>query len=165
MAQPGQPSALRQKFGIQKRTSSLRLSTRTLNVYREAFSAIDKKGEGSITKDQLKTVLGKLGQKPTDEELDSMMNLDPNSNGRLQFSTFAKLMSTRMPEDQQNEELKEVFDVFDKGSDGTVSLSEIKAILSEVYEESFDDLQELIGIRGDRIDFATFKKLMNGEKF
>jgi len=94
-----------------------------------------------------------------------MMNLDPNSNGRLQFSTFAKLMSTRMPEDQQNEELKEVFDVFDKGADGTVSLSEIKAILSEVYEESFDDLQELIGIRGDRIDFATFKKLMNGEKF
>src|SRR5690349_3350274 len=56
-----EPTFLRQKFGIQKRSSSLRLSSRTLNVYKEAFSAIDKKGEGSINKDQLKTVLDKLG--------------------------------------------------------------------------------------------------------
>lgn len=55
--------------------------------------------------------------------------------------------------------------MFDKGPDGTVSLTEIKAILSEVYDESFDDLQELIGLKGDRIDFETFKRLMTGGKF
>jgi len=160
-----EPSFLRSKFGIQKRSSSLKLSTRTLNVYKEAFSAIDKKGEGAIDKHQLKTVLDKLGQKPTDADLETMMSLDPACNGKLQFSTFAKLMSTRMPEEQQEGELKEVFDVFDQDADGNVSLTEIKAILSEVYEESFEDLQELIGIKGDRIDFATFKKMMTGDKF
>lgn len=86
-------------------------------------------------------------------------------------------MSTRMPEDQQTEELRvwflnasfwqfqQVFDVFDQAPDGTVSLTEIKAILSEVYDESFEDLQELIGIKGDRINFETFKRLMTGDKF
>jgi Ca2+-binding EF-hand superfamily protein len=58
---PQQPSTLRAKFGIQKRSSSLKLSSRTLNVYKEAFSAIDKSGTGSINKTQLKTVLSKLG--------------------------------------------------------------------------------------------------------
>lgn len=56
-----QPSVLRAKFGVQKRSSSLKLSCRTLNVYKEAFSAIDKNNEGYINKNQLKTVLSKLG--------------------------------------------------------------------------------------------------------
>lgn len=56
-----QPSVLRAKFGVQKRSSSLKLSCRTLNVYKEAFSAIDKNNEGFINKNQLKTVLSKLG--------------------------------------------------------------------------------------------------------
>jgi Ca2+-binding EF-hand superfamily protein len=55
------PSSLRAKFGVQKRSSSLKLSSRTLNVYKEAFCAIDKTGTGSINKTQLKTVLSKLG--------------------------------------------------------------------------------------------------------
>lgn len=38
-----------------------------------------------------------------------MMNLDPHAQGKLQFNTFAKLMSTRMPEDQQVEELRVCF--------------------------------------------------------
>lgn len=98
-----QPSVLRAKFGVQKRSSSLKLSSRTLNVYKEAFSAIDKNNEGYINKNQLKTVLSKLGlliievfqafhlnslgQKPTDQEIEQMMGLESNEEGELQFHT------------------------------------------------------------------------------
>jgi len=71
-----------------------------------------------------------------------------------------------MPIEQQRDELKEVFDIFDKDQNGTVSLAEIKAVLSEVYEEDFDDLNDLIGMgKNDRIDFNAFVKMMVGEKF
>jgi Ca2+-binding EF-hand superfamily protein len=57
--------------------------------------------------------------------------------------------------------------VFDKDSNGTVSLAEIKAVLSEVYDENFDDLQELIGMKSTngRLNFQQFVKLMTGSQF
>lgn len=58
---PPESSSLRQKFGLQKRSSSLRLSSRTLDAYKEAFNAIDKRGTGRIDRKELQVVLGKLG--------------------------------------------------------------------------------------------------------
>jgi Ca2+-binding EF-hand superfamily protein len=57
--------------------------------------------------------------------------------------------------------------VFDKDSNGTVSLAEIKAVLSEVYDENFDDLQDLVGMKtvNGRLDFNMFVKLMTGAQF
>lgn len=59
---PPEASSLRQKFGLQKRTSSLRLSSRTLDAYKEAFNAIDRRRTGRIDRKELEVVLGKLGK-------------------------------------------------------------------------------------------------------
>lgn len=45
-----------------------------LTEYREAFSLFDKDGSGSITNDELGTVMESLGQHPTEEELNDMIN-------------------------------------------------------------------------------------------
>eukprot|EP01126_Amoeba_proteus_P035492 TRINITY_DN3583_c0_g1_i1.p1 TRINITY_DN3583_c0_g1~~TRINITY_DN3583_c0_g1_i1.p1 ORF type:complete len:165 (+),score=32.89 TRINITY_DN3583_c0_g1_i1:179-673(+) len=163
MTTPTETSVLRQKFGLQKKSSSLRMSSRTLGAFKEAFSAIDKKGVGKIDQTELEVVLSKLGQKPTEEELQSILSLDPVNNGELSFATFAQIMGQRMPIEQQTDELMEVFKVFDKDADGCVALADIKEVLADVYGESFDDFEELVGLDVDRIDFDTFKKMMLGE--
>lgn len=61
--------------------------------------------------------------------------------------------------------MQEVFKVFDKDADGCVAIADIKQVLSDVYGESFDDLEELLGGKVTRIDFDTFRKMMTGEAF
>ena len=47
---------------------------RCIAEYREAFYLFDKDGDGSISRWELGTVMRSLGQKPTDAELQAMIN-------------------------------------------------------------------------------------------
>jgi hypothetical protein len=46
-----------------------------------------------------------------------------------------------------------------------VAVADIKQVLSDVYGEAFDDLEELLGGKVTRIDFEMFRKMMTGEPF
>ena len=50
----------------------------------------DSDGDGRVTKDELRTSMRKMGQNPTEEELDHMMSeLDANGNGlSIDLCTF-----------------------------------------------------------------------------
>ena len=56
-----------------------------LNVYfaefREAFSLFDKDGDGTITTEELGIVMRSLGQNPTEDELQIMLN-EVDSDGK-----------------------------------------------------------------------------------
>ena len=55
---------------------------------------IDLDGSGGLDKEELATVMRSLGQKPSDEELDEMLEQDnPDGDGELDFSEFLKLMT------------------------------------------------------------------------
>ena len=48
--------------------------TARLTEFREAFSLFDKNGDGSISSKELGIVMRSLGQNPTDDELQDMIN-------------------------------------------------------------------------------------------
>ena len=62
--------------------------------YEEAFSLFDKNGDGTITVNELATVMRSLGSNPTNSELQDMINeVDSDGNGTLEFDEFCQLMA------------------------------------------------------------------------
>eukprot|EP01123_Difflugia_compressa_P001491 TRINITY_DN1176_c0_g1_i3.p1 TRINITY_DN1176_c0_g1~~TRINITY_DN1176_c0_g1_i3.p1 ORF type:complete len:161 (+),score=37.26 TRINITY_DN1176_c0_g1_i3:113-595(+) len=156
--------ALRERFGLHRRSSSLRVSQHTLNVYKEAFVVFDKKGTGTIAADALKKLLKSLGQDVKDEEVKAILELDTSSSDAISFDAFVKLMAARMDDTEQEEELLAVFEAIDQDKDGLISMNELKDTLESVLGEKLDDIQDLIGEtkQNNKLDFTEFKKLMTG---
>jgi len=155
---------LRERFGLHRRSSSLRVSQHTLNVYREAFGVFDRKGSGKIGADALKKLLKTLGQDVKDDEVKAILNLDGTAPDAISFEAFVKLMAARMDDTEQEEELKAVFEALDQDNDGLISILELKDTLESVLGETLDDIEDLIGETKNRgkLDFMEFKSLMSG---
>ena len=59
------------------------------------FNKFDQNGDGLITIDDLKKMMESLGEQLTDFQLHDMMNeISPNTDGIINFSAFAKLVSS-----------------------------------------------------------------------
>lgn len=59
----------------------------------EAFKVFDKNGDGHISKSELQNVLQSIGEKLTEEELDTMFNEVSNGKGEISIEQFAALLS------------------------------------------------------------------------
>lgn len=60
-----------------------------------AFSKFDLDGSGFITSDELKSILSKIGQFYSDNEINAMIaTVDVNKDGKLSLEEFSKLMTT-----------------------------------------------------------------------
>ena len=60
---------------------------------RDAFAVFDKDGSGSISRNELKTLMKNLGQSLSDAELDAMMDeVDTDGNGEIDFQEFKQMM-------------------------------------------------------------------------
>ena len=57
--------------------------------YREAFSLFDKNGDGTVSTNELGTIMRSLGQTPTEAELrDIIANVDKNGKEKLFIPSF-----------------------------------------------------------------------------
>ena len=80
--------------------------TRCKNI----FNQFDKDGTGRIDRFELRVVLerifhSELGQRPTEEELFSMINeVDENNTGKIEFSEFLKLYGKHNKANRDEEE-------------------------------------------------------------
>ena len=65
-------------------------------AFKETFDLYDKNGDGHITKDELREVLGKLGQKPSDAEIAEFIKVcDTDKNGTIEFKEFCRHLVTK----------------------------------------------------------------------
>ena len=104
------------------------LTRRQVKEFKDAFAIFDKDGGGSITTQELGDVMRSLGQKPTNQELETMVReIDADGNGEIDFPEFLTMMLRKMNEGNPEKELMDVFMVFDKDGSGTISAEELRS--------------------------------------
>ncbi|KAL5018743.1 hypothetical protein ScPMuIL_004465 [Solemya velum] len=132
---------------------------------KEAFYLFDKDDDGTITADELGTVMRSLGQDPTEAELQDMMNeVDADGNGTIDFEEFLQMMARKMKDSDNEEELREAFRVFDQDGNGYISAAELRHVMTNLGETLTDDeVDEMIreaDVDGDGMvnyeDFMSF---------
>ncbi|KAK2497743.1 hypothetical protein MC885_007895 [Smutsia gigantea] len=104
---------------------------------REAFSLFDKDGDGTITTQELGTIMRSLGQNPTEAELRGMVGeIDHDSSGTVDFPEFLGMMAKQMQGRDSEEEVHEAFRTFDKHDNGFVSAAELRHLMTTQLRRS-----------------------------
>ncbi|VDL57648.1 unnamed protein product [Hymenolepis diminuta] len=117
-----------------------RLTHEQIAELREAFSLLDKDGDGSITTKELGTFMRSLGQNPTEAELKAMINEgDMDVSGTIDFPEFLTLMTRKMKETDEEEEMNETFRVFDRDGNGYISAAELRHIMMNLGQKLTDE--------------------------
>ncbi|XP_017588782.1 PREDICTED: troponin C, skeletal muscle [Corvus brachyrhynchos] len=154
------------------------LSEEMIAEFKAAFDMFDADGGGDISTKELGTVMRMLGQNPTKEELDAIIEeVDEDGSGTIDFEEFLVMMVRQMKEDakgKSEEELANCFRVFDRShpsltllTDGFIDIEELGEILratgEPVTDEDIEDMMKDSDKNNDgRIDFDEFLKMMEG---
>uniref|UniRef100_A0A4W5LC83 Troponin C, slow skeletal and cardiac muscles n=1 Tax=Hucho hucho TaxID=62062 RepID=A0A4W5LC83_9TELE len=142
------------------------------NEFKAAFDIFIQDAEdGCISTKELGKVMRMLGQNPTPEELQEMIDeVDEDGSGTVDFDEFLVMMVRCMKDDSKGkteEELADLFCMFDKNADGYIDLQELKVMLEATGEAiTEDDIEELMK-DGDKnndgkIDYDEFLEFMKG---
>eukprot|EP00462_Mataza_sp_D1_P001564 CAMPEP_0175095642 /NCGR_PEP_ID=MMETSP0086_2-20121207/4276_1 /TAXON_ID=136419 /ORGANISM="Unknown Unknown, Strain D1" /LENGTH=152 /DNA_ID=CAMNT_0016368927 /DNA_START=37 /DNA_END=495 /DNA_ORIENTATION=+ len=135
---------------------------------KDTFSLFDFDSTGQISTGELGTVLRGLGYNLTEKEIGHFINEnDHNSSGKLDFPTFYNIVANNQPMRQAfaEEEVLELFDVFDIYNDGYIQAADLVYLLRELGEPlTMDDVTNLlreITIDGDkRVNIADLVEHM-----
>ncbi|TKY54823.1 Calmodulin protein 4 [Spatholobus suberectus] len=151
---------------------------------RKVFSTFDKNGDGFITKQELRESLRNIRIFMTDGEVDDIVvKYDSNGDGLIDFEEFCLLTSEcmggneggdekegaigREGEEEEVNNLKEAFDVFDKDNDGLISVEELALVLTSLglrEGRKIEECKEMIkkvDMDGDgMVNFNEFKRMM-----
>lgn len=161
---------------------------------RKVFKMFDKNGDGRITKKELGESFKNFGIFIPDDELDATMDkIDANGDGCVDVEEFGLLYRSilgdnaagRAPRtaaaaigseggapDDEDEGMREAFNVFDQNGDGFITVDELRSVLSSLglkHGRTADDCRRMISMvdaDGDgRVDFKEFKQMMRGGGF
>ncbi|KAG8793855.1 hypothetical protein FRC12_001304 [Ceratobasidium sp. 428] len=135
--------------------------------YKEAFSLFDKDGDGTISPEELGTIMRSLGQKPSEDELQVIIKrVDLDCNGTIDFEEFLTMMDGMMQGTSMDDEMREAFQVFDKDGSGQISAEELKGMMASLGERLSDsEVQQMIeeaDTDGDgQISYTEFVKMLS----
>jgi len=123
---------------------------------------------GTIELDEIRQVMRKLGQNPTEEELTEMISsVDDNNDKEIDFEEFLILMKSRCEVDPQDpeKELRDAFAVFDSDGSGSIDRKELKRLMKKLgqalTEAEVDAMMDEVDSNGDgEISYDEFKSMM-----
>ncbi|XP_062067015.1 calmodulin-like protein 3 [Lepus europaeus] len=127
------------------------LTEEQVATFKEAFSLFDKDGDGSITTQELGTVMRSLGQNPTEAELQ-----DRDGNGTV---------ARKMKDTDNEEEIRDAFRMFDKDGNGYVSAAELRHVMTRLGEklsdEEVDEMIRSADMDGDgQVNYEEFVRML-----
>ena len=142
------------------------VSEQQIKEFKEAFSFIDKDGDGKITFIELKTVMLSLGLLPTVEEvIEIIKEMDTDGNGVIDFTEFLTIMNRKTLFWDGDEVIREAFRLFDKDGNGVISAAELHRVMKSLGENvTEDEVNEMIkeaDLDGDgQINYQEFVTIM-----
>ncbi|KAK1353992.1 calmodulin-like protein 3 [Heracleum sosnowskyi] len=140
---------------------------------RRVFHMFDRNGDGKITKKELSDSLQNLGMFLSDKELIQMIDkIDANGDGFVDMEEFGALYQTIMDEKDEEEDMKEAFNVFDQNRDGYITVDELRSVLASLglkqgrTEEDCKSMIQKVDVDGDgKVNYLEFKQMMKGGGF
>lgn len=134
--------------------------------FKNAFSAFDLKNSGVIKVKQLGGVLRKLGQNPTEADLQDMINeVDKEGTGVVSFPSFLYVMAKKLNDEEAEDEIREAFKVFDGDGNGFINRMELRHVMMNLGEKmsevECDSLVDEADVDGDgSINYEEFYGMM-----
>lgn len=137
------------------------------------FQMFDRNGDGRITKKELSDSLQNLGICISEKDLITLIEkIDVNGDGYVDIDEFGELYQTIMDDKDEEEDIKEAFNVFDQNGDGFISGEELSAVLSSLglkNGKTLEDCKNMIkkvDVDGDgMVNFNEFKQMMKAGAF
>lgn len=109
---------------------------------------------------------------PDPELIEMIEKIDVNGDGCVDIDEFGSLYQTIMDERDEEEDMREAFNVFDQNGDGFICVDELKSVLASLglkQGRTVEDCKQMINkvdIDGDgMVNFAEFKQMMRGGGF
>ncbi|KAM8763580.1 centrin-4-like [Rhynchonycteris naso] len=129
-----------------EREAKIELSETQKQEIKEAFDLVDDDGSGTIDVKELKIAMQALGFEPKKEEVKKLIaEMDKEGTGTINFEDFFGIMSVKMTEKDEKEELLKAFKLFDADDTGSITLNNIKRVAKKLGENLTDDeLQEML---------------------
>lgn len=133
----------------------------------------DKNGDGRITRRELSDSLENLGIRISESDLMQMIEkIDVNGDGVVDINEFGELYRSIMDDKDEEEDMKEAFNVFDQNGDGFITEEELSTVLSSLglkYGKAIDECKRMISnvdSDGDgMVNFIEFKRMMKAGGF
>eukprot|EP00262_Sarcandra_glabra_P018326 TRINITY_DN6526_c0_g1_i1.p1 TRINITY_DN6526_c0_g1~~TRINITY_DN6526_c0_g1_i1.p1 ORF type:complete len:433 (-),score=93.19 TRINITY_DN6526_c0_g1_i1:288-1586(-) len=139
------------------------LSDEEIGGLKELFKMIDTDNSGTITFDELKDGLERVGSKLMDDEIRALMDAaDIDNSGTIDYGEFLAA-TVHLNKMEREENLLSAFSYFDKDNSGYITIDELQQAcqkfgLSELY---LDDLIKEIDQDNDgQIDYSEFAAMM-----
>ncbi|ESW22424.1 hypothetical protein PHAVU_005G152900 [Phaseolus vulgaris] len=140
---------------------------------KRVFQMFDRNGDGRITKKELNDSLENLGIFIPDKELTLMIErIDVNGDGCVDIDEFGELYQHIMDDRDEDEDMREAFNVFDQNGDGFITVEELRTVLSSLglkQGRTVEDCKKMImkvDVDGDgMVDYKEFKQMMKGGGF
>ena len=138
------------------------LDEQQIEEFRGVFDMFDVDGDQTISVFELTKIMRTLGQNPTEEEVKKMVaEADEDGSGEIDFREFCTLLSKRLADQEGDEELIEVFAMFDTDNDNLLDAEDLKRVFIELGEDkSLDDCQLFIQMhdadQDGYLDFSEF---------
>ncbi|XP_055831128.1 calmodulin-like protein 3 [Solanum dulcamara] len=137
------------------------------------FQMFDRNGDGTITKKELNDSLQSLGIHIEEQELVHMIEkIDVNGDGYIDVDEFGTLYKSIMDEKDEEEDMREAFNVFDQNGDGYITVDELRSVLGSLglkQGKTLEDCKRMImkvDVDGDgMVDFKEFRQMMKGGGF
>ncbi|XP_072962091.1 calcium-dependent protein kinase 29-like [Typha angustifolia] len=145
------------------------LSEEDIKGLTQMFKNMDTDKNGTITFDELKTGLSRLGSRVTEEEVKALMEgADVDKNGSIDYLEFTTAMMNRHKLDRK-ETLIKAFQHFDKDGSGYITRDELKEAMGDrgmgdeaTINEVLDDVDT---DKDGRINYEEFEAMMRKGSF
>ena len=106
-----------------------------VNEFKTRFYQADKNKDGLISYQELKQLLEKLRYPCSGAELQDYVNeVDINENGDLGLEAFLDIIEIIQKENDTEEELQEVFKIFDKNNTKLITTENVYDVFSKIDE-------------------------------